>query len=220
MKRRNRAGRIRPEGAATIAKIQHVGEHVLVEQFVTHLLMQYDVDRLGRSEVATVRPDELDAGEPVVGRDFAGDIDEVGMLDGVHLLGSRSARHERQQAGSRADVEHDITRLHIASDPTVVRLDTDAVAQHLLVRFETGEVVAIDQVIYDTHHAVARRNSLGDESCRRADARVAAFCARLLIRRRLGAGEGRGLGSARHDFVPTVCDRNGRATGRLCPWPL
>jgi hypothetical protein len=37
------------------------------------------------------------------------------------------------------------------------------------MRFKTGEVVAIDQVLHDTHHAVARRSSLGDESCRRAE---------------------------------------------------
>lgn len=76
-----------PGGEHPVAQVEQVLGHVLVEQLVAHLLVQHHVDRLGRGELTAVGLHELDVGEAVAATDV-GDLDEVGVLDGVHLGGA------------------------------------------------------------------------------------------------------------------------------------
>ncbi len=152
-----------------VAQIEHVLEHVLVEELVAHLLVQDDIDRLGWRELAAVGLDELDVGEAVVLGDLAGDLDEVGVLHRIHLLRSGAAGHEGEQTGAGAEVEDDVAGVHVAVDAAVVRIDADRVAQHLLVFGDAGEVGLVHEVVDDAHQPIARRDLLGREPDRRSD---------------------------------------------------
>ena len=155
---------VRPQ--ESVAHIEQVLEHVLVEQLVAHLLVEDHVDRFRRGELAAVRLHELDVGEAVVAADLAGDVDDVGVLDCVHLLRAGAAGHESEQARAGTEVDHDVARPHVAPDATVVRLHADGVAEHLLVLRQTGEVGLVHQVVDDAHQPIAGCDSGRSEAQR------------------------------------------------------
>ena len=61
----------------TAFQVQEILKHVLVEQLVSHLLVQDDVDEFGRSELSAVGLHKFDVVESVVLGDVPGDVDEV-----------------------------------------------------------------------------------------------------------------------------------------------
>ena len=137
-----------------IAQITDIMNDALVEQVLSHLLMDQYIDFLSWSKIPTAGFVKFDRSDPVALRNGLRRLDDVGVIERVDFPGALRRGEKRQDAGAGPEIDHDIAFLHLFGDGAIIGIDAQLIAQHALMLIEGHEDIAIARV--DDEFAQAR----------------------------------------------------------------
>ena len=99
-----------------VAKVDHVGDDVLVEERRAQLLVDDDVDAARQGELATAHAMEGDIRDAVLFRHVLSGVDDRPVLDGVDEPCPRLGGEAGEQAGSGPEVDDLVAFAHVLVD--------------------------------------------------------------------------------------------------------
>jgi hypothetical protein len=118
------------------------------------------IGALGQDHVCGEALDELDpVGASVRGGDLLRQLDDVVRLDRVHTMRSQTARHERKNASTCADVDHDRARFDGLTERPHEGAHSDVVGDHRAV---------VRDLVHPTSRPTVRPRNTADHSDARA----------------------------------------------------
>jgi hypothetical protein len=120
-----------------VTRKDHRVQHRFVEQEVTHPLGDDDIDLVDRQ--FDLLDLALDGGDNVVEVVVLDDlrclVEDIGRIDGKHLLGTGSGSEHAQDAGSTTDIEHHLAfeEVFVLEDRVAIRASSHRILEHLFV---------------------------------------------------------------------------------------
>ena len=107
------------------------GDGVIVKGQSAANVGDNDVSALGKLELARIGLEEFDTvGEAVACGKFAGEVDDVGGVDGEDAAGSGAAGEEREEGWAAADFKDDVAWLDGSCDRLGIGVEASGVGEH------------------------------------------------------------------------------------------